>query len=258
MQGAWITAQPHIASLLQQEIPQVLALIGETGCGKHTVCAEMARKLDTSVDDISSQISEQLIDELYQSPIQKIYLVDISKVAERWQNALLKLLEEPPAASHIVVIAETEVGLLDTVAGRCFKVHFRPYCESILRQCAEDDWKYCQFCTTPGQIVALRQEDMEALFALSELIVDKLCVASIPNALSLVEKIRWKDEKGKHPWHALMQTVSGLAYRRMAGGTNAGYYYKVLMASQAFLRDALTPNIDKKLRFEQFIMESKA
>jgi DNA polymerase-3 subunit delta' len=42
------------------------------------------------------------------------------------QNALLRLLEEPPPGTSLVLVARTSAGLLATVRSRCQRVSFRP------------------------------------------------------------------------------------------------------------------------------------
>ena len=48
------------------------------------------------------------------------------------QNALLRLLEEPPPRTTLVLVAATATGLLATVRSRCQKVAFRPPLPDLL------------------------------------------------------------------------------------------------------------------------------
>lgn len=122
-----MTAQPHLSAFLEGSIPTVVALIGDEGCGKHSFCKALATKLDILVEDVSAQITEDFVQSLYECPTRKLYAVDSTKVVEKGQNALLKLLEEPPVGSSIVLLAESRAGLIDTLASRCFKLYFHPY-----------------------------------------------------------------------------------------------------------------------------------
>lgn len=151
MQDAWLKTQPHLAGFLNSKIPTVVALIGESGCGKHKMCDSIATKLSLEIQDISDCISEELIESLYLTPVRKLYLVEVVRVLEKWQNALLKMLEEPPQGSTVVLLVESETQLIDTLASRCFKLHFWPYSADQLKEFAKrGDWSYYRFCTTPG------------------------------------------------------------------------------------------------------------
>jgi DNA polymerase-3 subunit delta' len=57
-------------------------------------------------------------------------IADAEWLNQEAQNALLRLLEEPPAATLIVLVARSAAGLLATVRSRCQRVVFRPAPES--------------------------------------------------------------------------------------------------------------------------------
>ena len=65
-----------------------------------------------------------LLDELALAPVEgrrRVFVIDpADAMTDDAQNALLKALEEPPARSHLVLIARHESALLRTVASRCF------------------------------------------------------------------------------------------------------------------------------------------
>ncbi len=53
-------------------------------------------------------------------------IADAEWLNQEAQNALLRLLEEPPARTSIVLVASTATGLLATVRSRCQRVAFPP------------------------------------------------------------------------------------------------------------------------------------
>jgi DNA polymerase III delta prime subunit len=55
------------------------------------------------------------------------------------QNALLRLLEEPPPRTTLVLVAATATGLLATVRSRCQRVAFRPQAPDLLADPAARD-----------------------------------------------------------------------------------------------------------------------
>jgi len=61
-------------------------------------------------------------------------IADAEWLNQEAQNALLRLLEEPPPGTLLVLVARTSAGLLATVRSRCQRVSFRPPPEL-----AEDD-----------------------------------------------------------------------------------------------------------------------
>lgn len=93
--------------------------------GRHQDFIELDAASHTGVDTI-----RQLIEDAAFLPVigrKKVYLIDeahmLSKAAF---NALLKILEEPPA-SAIFILATTDVHkILETVRSRCFSLYFKP------------------------------------------------------------------------------------------------------------------------------------
>ncbi len=127
---------------------------GEAGVGKYALATALARYCETGVfdqdgpdlqethridahellerDDANKESIgigsvRELEHFLYQTPIRSPYRIGIIRDAE-WltdqaQNALLKLLEEPPARGVIIVIAQDASVLLPTVASRLQAIH---------------------------------------------------------------------------------------------------------------------------------------
>jgi len=67
---------------------------------------------------------------LFQSPMEslrKVAVIDgADELTEPAQNALLKTLEEPPADTYIILVAENTDALLATVRSRCRRIDFLP------------------------------------------------------------------------------------------------------------------------------------
>lgn len=59
-------------------------------------------------------------------------VADAERLNQEAQNALLRLLEEPPPDTTLVLVSATSAGLLATVRSRCQKVWFRPSQTSLL------------------------------------------------------------------------------------------------------------------------------
>lgn len=63
----------------------------------------------------------------------KIFIIhEADRMLTHASNALLKIFEEPPSHALIILISHNASALLPTILSRCFTVHFRPICYSIL------------------------------------------------------------------------------------------------------------------------------
>ncbi len=70
----------------------------------------------------------------HSSPWKVAVISPAEKMTIEAQNALLKILEEPPSRSVIILVAEDEDRLLPTIISRCQRVQFKAQIEDIGRQ----------------------------------------------------------------------------------------------------------------------------
>ncbi|MEA2434038.1 MAG: polymerase subunit delta [Actinomycetota bacterium] len=111
------------------------------GCGECSTCLRILRQRYPDVHHISAegtfilvdQIRESVLAEAVRSPFEGITKVFIIEESDRMnptaQNALLKTLEEPEAATVFILISNREEELLDTVRSRCRMVRLEPLSE---------------------------------------------------------------------------------------------------------------------------------
>ena len=86
--------------------------------------AELA--LESEIVNISSSVFSinevrTLIEQAYQTPFEKAtqtFIIDVMQIAYEAQNALLKILEEPPVTSRFILIIRPDTTLLPTLRSR--------------------------------------------------------------------------------------------------------------------------------------------
>jgi DNA polymerase III gamma/tau subunit len=111
-------------------LPRAILLIGEEGCGKKTVSRYLASKLNLKLVDIKEKIEpEQLVN--YQYCLNKtLFVIDLRNFLTKEgknQNNFLKFIEEPGKNAYIMLLANSEVGILPTILNRCAKFYFESY-----------------------------------------------------------------------------------------------------------------------------------
>lgn len=147
-----VRGQDHIVKALSGalktgDIPHALLFAGSRGTGKTTIARIFARELGADEVDVYEidAASNRGIDDIrelkeaaYTLPYKsekKVYIIDeVHMLTKEAFNALLKILEEPPA--HVVfILATTEIEkLLDTILSRCQVFTFRAPSRLILRE----------------------------------------------------------------------------------------------------------------------------
>ncbi|MBE6733453.1 MAG: DNA polymerase III subunit delta' [Ruminococcaceae bacterium] len=158
------------AAIKHDHIPHAIILEGEAGLGKHTLAAYLSRAIlcsenkkpcgeckscrlnlsgshpdviTVAPEDKKKNISVNQIRELRQTAFvkphmaeRKVLIIDKAETMnEQSQNALLKVLEEPPKSVYFILIAETAAALLETVLSRCVK-----FTLSVPEKAAAKEW----------------------------------------------------------------------------------------------------------------------
>jgi DNA polymerase-3 subunit delta' len=71
----------------------------------------------------------------------KVYIIgDADKLNDEAANCLLKTLEEPPAQTVLVLLADDESGLLPTIYSRCSQVPLRPLGRDVIEANLAREW----------------------------------------------------------------------------------------------------------------------
>lgn len=70
----------------------------------------------------------------FTSPIKLIYLADAAQLTHEAANALLKILEEPPAKTHFILATDRPDKLLPTVRSRCQTIHLHSIDENSINE----------------------------------------------------------------------------------------------------------------------------
>lgn len=182
------------------KLPKSILLVGEQGCGKHTIVQEISEMNNIDVLDITEKLSLDYINEILVCPLQHIYLINATNITEREQNVILKLVEEPPMSATIILICENKTSLLETIINRCSVFTFESYSKELLSTFIEDKEQedlILSLCTTPGQIIATHSKNIQELKDLCEKFVTRLNVANFQNTLTISNKINFSDEYDK-------------------------------------------------------------
>lgn len=154
-----------ISALAQQRISHFYLISGPTGSGKHTLAKLLAAAILCPEDDapcgkcricrkvmennhpdfitvddpehknVSVKIVRQMRDDVYIRPNEsdhKIYLLP-QELGLEGQNALLKILEEPPAYGVFLLLTDNPERLLPTVRSRCTELALKSLPTGLLK-----------------------------------------------------------------------------------------------------------------------------
>lgn len=148
-----VIGHDDVKSILQKaldenRISHAYLFTGKSGIGKKTLAIEFAKKIMTQDENDSfnetdfkiifpekdlikiDQIREDVINEIYLKPVaskRKVIIIDESeKMNANAQNALLKILEEPPTYASIILVTSNSDRIINTIKSRVTEVKFTP------------------------------------------------------------------------------------------------------------------------------------
>ena len=248
-----------------ETFPSAVLFIGAFGCGKHTLCNEVSIQLNVPLTDISSLITDDFIMSCYTNPLPKLYLIDIPKLRSSKnvvlvQNTILKFIEEPPQNAKIILLCEHRNQVLPTICNRCQIYVFDRYTIDELKQITsvtlEDDWYYIIY-DTPGKLLSLTSlSSVNELKELIHNIIFNIHKASIPNILTIPNKIDWGDGKGYNlqVFIALMDYALLDLIMTMPDVKIYIEYYKL---TKKLSEQLLVLHVDTRLLFENYLLNLK-
>ena len=179
--------------------PQSLILLGDKGCGKHTLCNFIAQHLNIEMVMLDSKLEKEDIEEIINRPYPTLYIIEATNLSTKFQNSLLKTLEEPFTGSYFIIICENLTSLLPTLVNRCHQWVFQTYNKETLRQFINinDDELLLNIATTPGQILEYQEYPLQDIVKLVNNILERITTTSPSTLLTITDRIAFKDEKDK-------------------------------------------------------------
>jgi len=192
-------------------LPHSLLLVGESGCGKHTLAKELAEYFSLDLIDITESLSQDLLNEIKLKATPAMYLVSISDITEKEENMLLKFVEEPSIYAYIVLLGESEYSMLETLVNRCVVYRFEKYkaeeLTSFLGGVTDSADEIMAICDTPGQ-VRLLAGYYNALMSTCTSFTYKLSKAAFSNIITnVINKINYKDEYDKWDFNLFLKML---------------------------------------------------
>lgn len=200
-------------NLSLSNLPQTFMLLGDIGCGKHTLASRIASHYGLDYLDITNNISEDVLSELALSPMPTLYVIDTQVMNERQQNTILKFIEEYRPNSWTCLICANKNLLIDTIVNRCIVYTFDTYSREYLRGFAVDlvDEANCDkvldLSATVGQIKDFIGQDLNKLDDLCEKIITKIKLANLSNVLSISNQFNYKDLYDKFNVHIFFKLL---------------------------------------------------
>lgn len=187
--------------IINKTFPTFCIISGEEGSGKKTLCNHIANKLSSEIMFINNGVEDirKFIDLASVQQRKILYVLeDGDSMSINAKNAILKIAEEPPTNSNIILLTTDKNYLTDTIRSRGPVFDILPYSKEELIAIYENwEQKYdinkvhlsLKIVDNPGLLKLALEKEIEETFNFSEKVLNNLDI-SLPNLLKISKSIK--------------------------------------------------------------------
>lgn len=234
-------------------LPHSLLIIGDKGSGKHLISNYIATKFNLPLINITEDINEEFISNLYNNILPSFYLIDLSLITEKEQNKLLKLIEEPQPNCYLILISEHKNLILNTIYNRCFLLNILPYTKEELQSFTSFNIDENIF-KTPGQIINFNFNTLNNTNLLVDTIIDKFDKTTLSNILNISDKFNYKDEYDKLDLNVFINMLLYKLNKKYLE-TNNNLYLNYYLKTKELKTKLLDKRLNYQLAVENYLIK---
>ena len=163
----------------EDKVGHAYLFFGREGIGKKMMAIEFAQKImeknEGKINDSDFKIIypendiikveqiRELINDIYLKPViskKKVIIInDANKMNDNAQNALLKVLEEPPSYAIIILIVNNKEKILKTILSRVTEIAFEALSNDELKQIIKEDIDFDYARGSVSQAMSIIEND---------------------------------------------------------------------------------------------------
>lgn len=246
-----------------ENIPRSSIFIGSNGSGRKTFVHWVADSTSYPLVQVGQKADEvrEFSEICYKIIEPTIYLIpDIEQMSATAQNALLKILEEPPNNAYLMLTAAQENVVLPTIISRCVKFYLSPYSELELIQYAKDKYKMAddlkdimlQLCVCPGDIDLLFSQNIPEFMAYVQTVFKNIAVVSGANSFKIANKINLADDTNKYDLSLFWRAFTHECFKNL---NKSQKYLQGVIITQKHLQDLRIKGINRSMLFDNWLLE---
>jgi hypothetical protein len=204
--------------------PHFCIIEGAEGSGKRTLLSYIANKLNTEIIFFENKVDgvRELIETCYSQVKPLIYcIINCQQCSVTAQNAMLKIVEEPPKNAYIILCSNSHT-LLPTIYSRAWLIKMEQYTnEELTRFSIQNHINdlALKYGTTCGELLMLDKLNLQDLENLCTNIVDKASQCNVTSILKIGQKFQLKDGVEGINVRVFLLVLSTVIFNRIKGNT---------------------------------------
>lgn len=264
--------QTRLRELVTQQIqdgtfPHFCILNGAVGSGKKTFIDEVIIPSIGGIKypvEVSIEGIREMIKQAYTINTPIVYVIqDADKLSVPAKNALLKVTEEPPNDTYIIMTLENMDNTLSTIRSRSTVYSMDIYSGTELREYYEKvcpDGKDLQvildLCENPGEIDALINIGVAQFYDYVEQCVDNVAETTISNVFKLGDKLSLKQGAEGYDLKLFFKAFISVCLTRAHTGDTLKYTAGISITSK-FLQQISINGVSKQMLLDDWILEMR-
>lgn len=244
----------QLLSATQQGFPKSSILIGPNGCGKHTLASWLAIELQSDLVFFDLKADLESINDLDYSTKPTLLVLDLTEVVEKQQNQFLKLVEEPPKNTRVLILTVSEANVLPTLLNRCVKFYFAEYASETLMKLYPNihDPEIFYICRTPGQLLDIEPGQIKKLHEDCLNFISFLHTKTFAEAISLSTAVNYKEDYNKYDFEFFLKGLETAVFKSLQ--QSSGDVFKKRFAQFNTIKKLQISALRKGLNREAFII----
>lgn len=250
--------------ILERSFPHFCIIAGSAGSGKKTLVNEViVPELGALIYpvDVGIESIRNMIKSAYTVKASTVYLIaDADKMSIPAQNALLKLVEEPPNDAHIIMTLEDMNNVLDTIRSRAAVYIMANYAKADLEKYAEalpitDEALavMLDIAETPGEIDMLFKHNIVEFYDYVRKVFDNIGDVTVANSFKIAEKLSLKNDAEGYDLKLFFKLFMRLCLNQLS--SNPIHYSARVTITSKFLQQLRIKGVSKQMLLDAWILE---
>ena len=248
----------QIDTLVENGFPQFVVIAGEKGSGKKTIAEYIASKVSKvhwTLEDNKIANIRQMIEMSYNNYQSTLCIIpEGDTLSTPAQNAILKIVEEPPRNTYFVMTVQDINYVLPTIKSRAFILTMDTYTKTEIEEYSkEDNDIYGQVCSTPGQCDLLQSYDVDKFVDFVDKVITNLAGVSTSNALKITQNLALKEGDTGYD----MELFFKIFINRCTNEEITPSILKIQLLTSKVLQKLRIKGINKLMLFTDWIIEMR-
>lgn len=187
---------------MNRSTPRFIIITGDKGSGRLTLSKHIAKNINATpviVDDKIDSVRETIQNAYNVSDTMCYIFRNADRMSMQAQNALLKVVEEPPNNAYFIITLLSPDNTLETIRSRGTLLQIEPYSKEELRNFTTNE-NMLMYLNNPGEIKEWEGKDFDSVVDFCKDVVEGLPEVTDGNALKITQRLKFKeDDDGIEP-----------------------------------------------------------